>query len=170
VKVAKREEIVMTGQEREAALEGGCSCGEVRYRMLAEPMFVHCCHCRWCQRETGSAFALNALVESERVLLLKGSTETVDTPSASGKGQKIVRCARCRVALWSHYAGAGEAVSFLRVGTLDQPDRVAPDIHIYTESKQPWVVLPVRSRRAGILFAEGALACGTSGPPERREE
>jgi hypothetical protein len=132
----------MKEHEQEAALDGGCTCGEVRYRLSAEPMFVHCCHCRWCQRETGSAFALNALVESERVRLLKGTPEAVDTPSASGKGQIIVRCPRCRVAVWSHYAGLGKAVSFVRVGTLDEPDRVAPDIHIYTDSKQPWVVLP----------------------------
>ncbi len=132
----------MTGPERESVLEGCCACGHVRYRMAAEPMFVHCCHCRWCQRETGSAFVLNALVERDRVILLEGSTEVVDTPSASGKGQKIIRCPRCRVALWSHYAGAGEAVSFVRVGTLDDPDRLPPDIHIYTSSKQPWVVVP----------------------------
>jgi hypothetical protein len=136
------EEVIMTGPERADALEGGCTCGHLRYRLLAEPMFVHCCHCRWCQRETGSAFALNALVESARVLLLAGTTEAVDTPSASGKGQTIVRCPRCRVAVWSHYAGAGEAVSFVRVGTLDDPDQLPPDIHIYTDSKQPWVVLP----------------------------
>jgi len=132
----------MTEREQQDVLEGRCTCGHVRYRISVEPMFVHCCHCRWCQRETGSAFALNALVESRGVVLLQGSTEIVDTPSASGKGQKIVRCPRCRVALWSHYAGAGMAVSFVRVGTLDEPDRVPPDIHIYTESKQPWVVLP----------------------------
>ena len=132
----------MTASEREVALEGGCTCGHLRYRLAAEPMFVHCCHCRWCQRETGSAFALNALVESGRMLLLTGTTEAVDTPSASGKGQTIFRCPHCRVAVWSHYAGAGKAVSFVRVGTLDEPDRVAPDIHIYTESKQPWVLLP----------------------------
>jgi hypothetical protein len=105
-------------------------------------MFVHCCHCRWCQRETGSAFALNAMLERDRVELLSGEAETVDTPSNSGKGQKIVRCPRCRVAVWSHYAGAGEAVCFVRVGTLEEPDRVPPDIHIFTSSKLPWVVLP----------------------------
>lgn len=126
----------------DASLDGGCTCRQVRYRMTAVPMFVHCCHCRWCQRETGSAFALNALVESDRVRLLRGDLEVVDTPSASGKGQRIARCPSCRVALWSHYAGAGAAIAFVRVGTLDEPDRVAPDIHIYTVSKQPWVVLP----------------------------
>lgn len=123
-------------------LEGGCSCGRVRYRLASAPMFVHCCHCTWCQRETGSAFAVNALVESDRVALLQGEVETVDTPSASGKGQKIVRCTACRVAVWSHYAGAGEAVCFVRVGTLDVPHAVAPDIHIFTSSRRPWVLLP----------------------------
>ncbi len=123
-------------------IEGGCDCRGVRYRMETAPLFVHCCHCRWCQRETGSSFALNAMIEADRVTLLAGEPELVDTPSASSKGQVIARCARCRIALWSHYAGAGRQVSFVRVGTLDDPDALPPDIHIFTESKQPWVVLP----------------------------
>jgi hypothetical protein len=123
--------------------EGCCTCGEVRYRMTSAPLFVHCCHCRWCQRETGSAFALNALIEADRVELLAGTPELVHTPSLSGKGQKSPRC---RVAVWSHYAGAGDKVRFVRVGTLLEPDRVPPDIHIYTASKQPWVVLPEGAR------------------------
>jgi len=123
-------------------IEGGCTCRAVRYRMASAPLFVHCCHCRWCQRESGSAFALNAMIEADRVQLLAGETERVQTPSASGKGQSIVRCARCRIALWSHYAGSGDAVSFVRVGTLDDPDLLPPDIHIFTMSKQRWVLLP----------------------------
>jgi len=123
-------------------LAGGCTCGEVRYRMTSRPMFVHCCHCRWCQRETGASFALNAMIEADRVVLLRGSPEVVNTPSNSGKGQKIARCPRCRIALWSNYAGAGDAVRFVRVGTLDEPDRLPPDIHIFTASKQPWVIIP----------------------------
>jgi hypothetical protein len=123
-------------------LQGGCTCRSVRYRMTTKPLFVHCCHCRWCQRETGASFALNALIEADRVVLLKGTVEVVNTPSNSGKGQKISRCPVCRIALWSNYAGAGDAMRFVRVGTLDEPDRLSPDIHIYTSSKQPWVVLP----------------------------
>ena len=129
----------MTGDE---SMQGGCTCGGVRYRMTSAPMIVHCCHCRWCQRETGASFALNAMIESDRVELLKGEVEIVDTPSNSGKGQKIARCPQCRIALWSHYSGMGEAASFVRVGTLDDPDRWPPDIHIFTASRQPWVVLP----------------------------
>ena len=122
--------------------EGGCTCRFVRYRMTSRPLFVHCCHCRWCQRETGAAFALNALIESDHVELLQGKVVVIDTPSNSGKGQRIARCLQCQVAVWSHYAGAGDAIRFVRVGTLDEPDRFPPDIHIYTASKQPWVVLP----------------------------
>jgi hypothetical protein len=122
-------------------MEGGCTCGAVRYRMTSGPMFVHCCHCRWCQRETGASFALNALIEADRVVLLKGAPEMVMTPTYSGKGQKIARCPHCRIALWSNYAGAGDAIRFVRVGTLDNPDRLPPDIHIYILSKQPWVKL-----------------------------
>ena len=128
--------------DRSAGHDGGCTCGAVRFRMTSRPLVVNCCHCRWCQRETGTAFALNAVIEADRVELLAGDVEVVDTPSASGKGQRIARCRRCRVALWSNYAGAGDLVRFVRVGTLDDPDRLPPDVHIFIESKQPWVVLP----------------------------
>jgi hypothetical protein len=123
------------------AVAGGCDCGAVRYRLRGEPLFVHCCHCRWCQRETGTAFALNAMIESELVELTAGEPRWIDTPSASGKGQKIARCPQCLVALWSCYGGAGPLVRFVRVGTLDEPDRFPPDIHIYTSTRQPWVAL-----------------------------
>jgi hypothetical protein len=110
--------------------------------MASRPLIVHGCHCRWCQRETGSAFALNALIESDRVQLLQGEVVVIDTPSNSGKGQRISRCPKCWVALWSNYAGAGDALRFVRVGTLDESGALPPDIHIFTASKQPWLQLP----------------------------
>ena len=122
--------------------EGGCTCGQIRYRIESEPLFVHCCHCSWCQRETGSAFALNAMIESDRVSLVAGAPEAIETPSNSGKGQTIWRCPNCRNAVWSNYAGAGDSIAFIRVGTLDAPAQIEPDIHIFTSSKQPWVILP----------------------------
>jgi len=127
-------------------LEGGCSCREVRYRLRSEPMIVNCCHCTWCQRETGSAFVLNAVIERDRLELLAGAPRILVTPSASGLGQKIARCPSCQVALFSHYAGAGEKAAFVRVGTLDAPERCPPDVHIFTSTKQPWVTLPAGAR------------------------
>ena len=126
----------------EARYEGGCACREVRYRVTSRPMFVHCCHCTWCQRETGSSFALNALWEAGRVEVTHGTPELVDTPSNSGKGQVIARCPKCRIALWSNYGGIGDIVRFIRVGTLDEAWRFPPDLHIFTSTKQPWVVIP----------------------------
>ncbi len=123
-------------------VEGHCTCGKVRYRMARRPLFIHACHCTWCQRETGTAFALNALIESDEVTLVSGTPESILTPSNSGKGQHIVRCPDCRVAVWSHYAGAGFGLMFVRVGTLEHPESFAPDIHIFTSTKLPWVVLP----------------------------
>lgn len=122
--------------------DGRCTCGEVQFIMHGKPMFVHCCHCQWCQRESGTAFALNAMIEAEQVEILQGAVEIIDTPSNSGKGQKISRCPRCKIALWSTYAGAGEAIRFVRIGTLTQAEKLPPDIHIFTSSKLPWVVLP----------------------------
>jgi hypothetical protein len=127
-------------------VEGGCTCRAVRYRMDAAPLVVHACHCRWCQRESGAAFALNALVESEQVHHLGVEPEVIDTPTASGAGQAVARCPACRVVVWSHYAGSGPAIRFVRVGTLDDPDRFPPDVHIFTASRQPWVILPAGAR------------------------
>jgi hypothetical protein len=125
----------------EFPIDGGCTCRSVRYQMQTPPLFVHCCHCRWCQRETGTAFALNAMIEADRVVVLQGEPQIIETPSNSGRGQKITRCPTCWIALWSNYAGAGDAIRFVRVGTLDDPDRLPPDIHIFTSTKQPWVTL-----------------------------
>ena len=124
--------------------EGGCTCGSIRYRMETKPIIVHCCHCHWCQRETGASYALNAMIEADRVTLLQGKPEMVLTPSNSGKGQNICRCQACRIALWSNYSGAGDKVHFVRIGTLDEAHRLPPDMHIFTASKQPWVVIPDR--------------------------
>ena len=119
--------------------EGGCSCGAVRYRLTSDPLFVHCCHCLNCQRQTGSAFAINLLIEADRVDVLAGEPQRVDVPRGSKK-QKIWRCPDCQVALFSQYTSA--RLRFVRGGTLDDPSSVEPDVHIYTRSKLPWVALP----------------------------
>ena len=121
--------------------DGGCDCRAVRYRMNGRPIIVHGCHCSWCQRETGSALAINAVIETARIVI-EGEVEVIDTPSASGHGQKVARCPKCKVALWSNYASAGPSMRFVRVGTLDDPSRFPPDIHIFTSTKQPWLPLP----------------------------
>ena len=135
-----------------SGMEGGCTCRKLRYRLSGMPLIVHACHCRWCQRETGTSYALNALYEADRVVHLVGKPEIVDTPSASGRGQKIARCPSCKVSIWSNYPQAGPAVRFVRVGTMDDPDQCPPDIHIYTSSKQPWVVLPPGVRAVPELY------------------
>jgi hypothetical protein len=119
--------------------EGGCACGEVRYRLASEPLFVHCCHCTRCQRQTGSAFVINVLIETERVELLAGEPEMVPVPRA-GKKQKIWRCPACQIAVYSQYTTP--RIRFVRAGTLDDPASVSPDVHIFTSTKLPWVELP----------------------------
>ena len=120
---------------------GGCNCGAIRYQLLAAPIVVHCCHCTWCQRETGSAFVLNALIETSNVAVLQGEPTRFHLATPSGKGQDVMRCGACGVAVFSHYAGLGDKLAFVRVGTLDDPSVAPPSIHIFTSSKQPWVVL-----------------------------
>jgi hypothetical protein len=122
-------------------LEGGCACGSVRYRLGSAPMFVHCCHCRDCQRQTGSAFVLNAMIETDRIALLSGDPKPVGVPTESGRPHDIHRCPHCQTALWSDY-GRRPQLRFVRVGTLDNPTALSPDVHIFTRSKLPWVTLP----------------------------
>ena len=123
---------------------GGCTCRQVRYQVPVKPLIVHACHCRWCQRQTGGPHVINALYEAELIELTEGEVEVTTVPSPSGKGQIIARCPICKVAVWSnyHFGGMRERVRFLRVGTLDEPDRMPPDVHIFTSTKLPWYVIP----------------------------
>ncbi|KAK5653283.1 hypothetical protein OQA88_9182 [Cercophora sp. LCS_1] len=124
-------------------LTGGCPCLYTRYTITEPPLITHCCHCTWCQRETGSAFCINALFPASSVVHLdKREPILVTTPSLSGKGQVIARCPKCFVAVWSNYPGGGSAIRFVRAGTLDKPGSVKPDVHIYTGAKAEWVVIP----------------------------
>jgi hypothetical protein len=121
------------------AREGGCACGQVRYRLTSEPLIVHCCHCLNCQRQTGSAFVINLLIEADR-MELTGEPQPVDVPRDDGSAQRIFRCPSCQVALFSEYGWP--EIRFVRGGTLDEPSAVTPDVHIYTRSKLPWVAFP----------------------------
>ena len=123
-----------------AEREGGCTCGAVRYRLASEPLFVHCCHCLNCQRQTGSAFVINVLIETDRLEVLEGEPHAVSVPRSGDKKQKIWRCPKCQTALFSQYTTPH--IHFVRAGTLDDPSSVAPDVHIFTRSKVPWVTLP----------------------------
>jgi hypothetical protein len=120
--------------------DGGCSCGALRYRLASEPMFVHCCHCLNCQRQTGSAFVINLLIETDRVEVLQGTPRAVDVPRDDGSVQRIFRCPDCQIAVFSKYTRKG--IWFVRAGTLDDASDVVPDVHIFTRSKVEWVTIP----------------------------
>jgi hypothetical protein len=136
-------------------LEGGCSCGELRYRLGAEPLFVHCCHCLNCQRQTGSAFVVNVLIETDRVDVLAGTPHAVDVPRDDGSAQRIYRCPTCEIAVFSTYTSP--KLRFVRAGTLDDPSTVSPDVHIFTRSKLPWVALPESVPAFEVYYETRAL-------------
>lgn len=125
-----------------SVFEGRCTCGEIRYRLTSRPMIVHACHCSECQRLSGGAFAINAMIESDRVETLSGEPVAVPVSGTSGKPQTIYRCPSCQVALWSHYPGGGPKICFVRVGTLEEPGRLPPDIHIFTSTRLTWLPPP----------------------------
>src|ERR1051325_1178222 len=122
-------------------MEGRAPCGAVRYRLASPPLFTHCCHCRWCQRQTGSPCVVNAMIETNRIQLLAGQPEMISIPSPSGMGQTVARCPTCKNALWSAYAAAGDAIRFVRACTLDDSEALPPNLQIFTKYKQPWMVL-----------------------------
>ncbi|HET9161229.1 MAG TPA: GFA family protein [Caulobacteraceae bacterium] len=134
-----------------ATLEGGCSCGAVRYRLKDRPMFTNCCHCLDCQRQTGGAFAINAIIETDRIEVLGENPRAVRMPTDSGRPHDIYRCSKCQVALWRDYGGR-PWTRFVRVATLDDPTAIAPDAHIFTKSKQPWVGLPAEAKVFDIFY------------------
>ena len=138
-----------------APREGGCACGEVRYRLASDPLFTHCCHCLSCQRQTGSAFVINLLIEADRVELTAGEPQPVDVPRDDGSKQRIYRCPTCQVAVFSEY-GRRE-LWFVRGGTLDEPAEVTPDVHIYTRSKLPWITLPGSAPAFEVYYDRKAL-------------
>ena len=123
-------------------LEGGCACGAVRYRLTSAPMFVHCCHCRDCQRQTGSAFVLNALIEADRVSnSCPAIWKTVTLPTDSGREHESLSLRVLQDRGVERYGGV-DKLRFVRIGTLDEPAALTPDVHIYVRSKLPWITLP----------------------------
>ncbi|MEZ5936807.1 MAG: GFA family protein [Hyphomonadaceae bacterium] len=132
----------MTQSHETPKASGRCACGAIQFQMHADPIITHACHCTWCQRETGGAFAVNALIETDQLRITAGEPVAVDTPSASGRGQTIVRCPKCHVAVWSHYPGGGPNIAFVRVGVLEPGHGIRPDAHIFTSTKAPWLPLP----------------------------
>jgi hypothetical protein len=129
------------------SLEGGCECGSIRYRMTAQPTFVNCCHCRQCQKLSGSAFALNAMIERDCVEVVQGADELLVHEGAA-------RCPRCNVLLWATHRFFGDGIRFVRVGTLDEGERLSPDTHFFTRSKHPWVTIPAGVRAFETLPTE----------------
>ena len=119
-------------------LEGGCECGAVRYRVQGPPIFVNCCHCRQCQKLSGSAFALNAMIEADRVEVLAGADRL--------ENSRGTRCGECRTLLWGTHSMFGERIFFLRVGTLDEGERLEPGAHFFVRSRHPWVAIPDGAR------------------------
>jgi hypothetical protein len=123
-------------------LKGGCACGALRYKLTADPLIVHACHCRDCQRLTGSAFVTNIWIERKFVEAGSAEPKSFKLTAGSGKQHEVFFCDRCGTYLWSkYYASPGDTL-LVRVGTLDHPEAIQPDVHIFTRSKLPWVDLP----------------------------
>jgi hypothetical protein len=138
-----------------AVLEGGCACGSVRYRLTSDPLITHCCHCLNCQRQTGSAFVINLMIETDRVELLAGEPQPVEVPRDDGSAQRIFRCSACQVAVFSEYTYP--ELRFVRAGTLDRPSDVTPDVHIFTKSKLSWIALPDSAPAFEVYYDRDAV-------------
>ncbi|MGA7761234.1 MAG: GFA family protein [Candidatus Binataceae bacterium] len=123
-------------------LEGGCSCKAVRYKLTASPLIVHACHCRDCQRISGSAFVINIWIEKEFVQTSGAIPKSFLLEGGGGRNHEVFFCRKCGAYVWSRYHRAPGDALFVRAGTLDKPEAVTPDVHVYTRSKLPWLELP----------------------------
>ena len=87
------------------------------------------------------------MIETDRLKLLNGDPAWTTVPSESGVGQRIARCPSCKVTVWSVYnfsedvSSAKDRIRIINIGTLDNPDAFPPDVHIWTSTKQPWIIL-----------------------------
>ena len=122
---------------------GRCACGSVEFVITDEPLFVNVCHCHRCQRESGSPFACNVLIEADRLELRSGAVAPIRVPTDSGRAHDIHRCTACGAPMWSIYERLSP-IRFIRVGNFDLESRAAlrPKAQIFTQSKLPWVVMP----------------------------
>ena len=144
--------------------EGGCACGKARYKLTASPLVVNVCHCRDCQRLTGSAFVVNIWIERRFVEADHSRLSSIMLSAGSGKPHEVFHCPDCGTALWSKYHAAPGDTLLVRAGTLDRPDTVKPDVHIFTRSKVPWFDLP-----SGVPIFDGFYKIAEFWPPESRE-
>jgi hypothetical protein len=145
-------------------LEGGCSCGAIRYKLTAAPLIVHACHCRDCQRITGSAFVINLWMEKRFVEAGGAAPKSFRLAAGSGQHHDVFFCDACGTYVWSRYHGAPGDFLFVRAGTLDTPEAVRPDVHIFTRSKLPWLNLP-----KDVPAFETFYKIDKVWPPESRE-
>ena len=132
------------------SIEGGCACGAVRYRLASEPLFTQARHDSGLVYSSGGAFVVNLLIEADRVELLRGEPAPVDVPRDDGSAQTVFRCPDCQVAVYSRYGHPG--ISFVRGGTLDEPARFPPNVHIFTRSKVAWVALPDETPAVEVYY------------------
>lgn len=129
-------------QQQACFAKGRCACGNFQFQLAAPPLIVQCCHCKICQRDSGSAFLVHALIETSNIVMNKGRPQPVAFPSGYGKGHKVCRCPICKTALWNQYPEFGDTISYIRTGTLEEADQLTPQVHLHTAEKQSWVILP----------------------------
>ena len=133
--------------------EGGCSCGAVRYRVASTPMRTSVCHCRFCQRRTGSAFGIGIFFRDEDVEFLRGELKTYEHRSdETHRWLRMQFCAICGNTIsWTVEALPG--VRAIAGGSLDDPDWLELNRHVWLRSAQRWVPVPQGVER----FDEGSL-------------
>ena len=123
------------------ARRGGCQCGAIRYEITGPATVVYACHCRECQRQSGSAFAMALVVPAERFRLLEGVPKSFARAGESGRIVTGWFCPECGTRLY-HTPGQLSGNINVKPGTLDNTSDLAPTVHVWTKSAQKWVQLP----------------------------
>ncbi|MBK6707942.1 MAG: GFA family protein [Sphingomonadales bacterium] len=126
-------------------IAGGCNCGAVRYQIEGNPVVVAQCHCKNCQRQSGSAFSVNLMVPVAGVTSTGELAVYEDRDTRSGNAVYRKFCGKCGSPIFSDLA-EGNGMTIVKVGTLDDPAPFAPVVSVWTSTKMPWVELPQGQR------------------------
>ena len=122
-------------------ITGGCQCGAIRYEFNGEPVQQVACHCTDCQHQSGSAFGMSVVVNADDFRITKGEPKHYHSTSSTGRRKLGAFCHECGNRIYHQPEWRRGRIS-IKAGTLDDASWLKPQVHLWTKSRQPWVIIP----------------------------
>ena len=153
--------------ESSMAVTGGCQCGEIRYRLTAEPLMLYICHCSDCQKQSASAFGMSLRMRPQDIDFEKGreTMRSWDTRGDDGEVKRCCFCPNCGTRIMHGSDDPTESVS-IKAGTLDDTSGLRPGAHIWLRSAQPWVTIDRERYACFDTEPDDGMLAGENREPE----